>query len=192
MSVIETHETFSGRAGAREILVWDPLVRLIHWSVAAAVLVNSLNDADGVLHEWIGYAAVTLVGIRVLWGIIGPKPARLPSFPPNPRAAVAHLLGMMRPPRRVHLSHNPAGALMVYNLWATLLALGATGFMMGTDAFFGVGWVEELHEGAWVWLLVSVALHVGGVVVDTLRTGVPLVRAMIDGRKRIPPRLEVE
>jgi len=74
---------------------------------------------------------------------------------------------------------------MVYNLWLTLLALSATGIMMGTVTFFGVDWVEELHEAAFGWLMFSVALHVGGVLFDQWRTGVPLARAMVTGRKRI-------
>ncbi|NNJ73673.1 MAG: cytochrome B, partial [Anderseniella sp.] len=88
--------------------------------------------------------------------------------------------------KAVHLSHNPLGALMVYNIWLTVLALGVTGYMMGMIRFFGVDWVEEAHEIIFIWLLVSIALHVGGVTFDTWRSGVPLVRAMIDGRKRVP------
>ena len=47
-------------------------------------------------------------------------------------------------------------------------------------------WVEELHEGLFAWLMVSVALHLAGVFLDSLLSGVNLVRAMIDGRKRFP------
>ena len=30
----------SGRVSAREVAVWDPLVRLIHWSLALTILLN--------------------------------------------------------------------------------------------------------------------------------------------------------
>ena len=30
----------SGRASAREVAVWDPLVRLVHWSLALTILLN--------------------------------------------------------------------------------------------------------------------------------------------------------
>ena len=93
---------------------------------------------------------------------------------------------MFKGDKTAHLSHNPLGALMVYNIWVTVLVLGATGYMMGTMQFFGVEWVEEAHEIAFNWLLVSIVLHVGGVVFDTWWSGVPLVRSMIDGRKRVP------
>lgn len=192
-----TDTTGSGRGGAREIRVWDPLVRLIHWSLAACILINAVSEGEDDLHMWIGYAAAGLVAIRLAWGLIGPRPARFASFPPNPRAALAHLRAMLpgqgRAPgdtRGVHLSHNPAGALMVYNIWGTVAVIAATGYMMGTMRFFGIDWVEELHELAFDWLLVSIALHVGGVLYDGWRTRVPLVRAMVTGTKRLPDRTD--
>lgn len=180
-----TDTTASGRSGAREVRVWDPLVRLIHWSVALAVLINSISEGEEALHEWVGYAALGLVALRLVWGVVGPWAARLTTFPPSLSRALAHLGEILRGERAVHLSHNPLGGLMAYNLWGTIAVLGATGYMMGTMRFFGLEWVEEAHEIAYSWLLISVALHIGGVLFDTWRTGVPLVPAMITGRKRL-------
>lgn len=81
---------------------------------------------------------------------------------------------------------------MVYNLWLTVIVLGVTGVMMGTIRFFGVEWVEEAHEIAFSWLMISVALHLGGVLFDSLRTRVPLVRAMITGSKSVPRGAKVQ
>lgn len=183
----------TGRAGARDIRVWDPLVRLVHWSVALAILFNGfLNDPEKAPHEWIGYAAATFVGLRLLWGLIGPRPARFAAFPPSPRRALAHLREIAAGSRDTHLSHNPLGALMVYALWSLLAVLAVTGYMMGTYRYFGIDWVEEVHEMAVNLLFACVALHVAGVLFDSRRTGVPLVRAMITGRKRVPADIRVE
>ena len=182
-----TRASDRGRAGARDIAVWDPLVRMVHWGLALSVLVNgALTDEDGIVHEWVGYAALGLLAIRLMWGIVGPRPARFASFPPSPGAAVRHLGGIVGGDRTVHLSHNPLGALMVYNIWLTVAALCATGIMMGSLRFFGVDWVEEAHEAAFSWLMISVVLHVGGVLFDSWRSGVPLARAMLTGRKSVP------
>ena len=81
---------------------------------------------------------------------------------------------------------------MVYNIWASVIAIGVTGYMMTTITFFGVEWVEEAHEVIFGWLLVSVALHVAGVAFDTWWSGVNLVRAMINGKKAIPEGREVQ
>ncbi|GAB4387666.1 cytochrome b/b6 domain-containing protein [Albidovulum sp.] len=182
-----------GRDGARDIAVWDPLVRLVHWTLAIAILTNGLLlDTESEAHEWVGYLALTLVGLRLFWGLIGTGHARFAAFPPLPGRALGHLRGLLSGDRRVHLSHNPLGALMVYNLWLSVIGMGVTGYMMTTVAFFGVDWVKELHEALFNWILVSVALHVAGVVFDSRRTGVNLVRAMLTGRKAIPAGREVE
>ena len=190
--IVATAQT-SGRESARDIPVWDPLVRLIHWSLASAILLNStIVDEESTVHEWIGYVALALVGIRLIWAIIGPKHARFSAFPPSPLRAVRYLRSVVQGNRTVHLTHNPLGALMVYNIWLTVIALGVTGYMMTTLAYFGAEWVEEVHEAAFNWLVFSVALHVAGVAFDTWRSGVNLVRAMIIGRKRVAEGQEVE
>ena len=183
----------SGRVSAREVAVWDPLVRLIHWSLALTILLNgTFIEEESKTHEWIGYIALGLVGLRLVWALIGPKHARFSAFPPSPARAVNHLRAMLSGDKTIHLSHNPLGALMVYNIWASVIAIGITGYMMTTITFFGVDWVEEAHEVIFGWLLFSVALHVAGVAFDTWRSGVNLVRAMINGRITIPYGREVE
>ena len=182
-----------GRESAREVAVWDPLVRLIHWSLALTILLNgTFIEEESKTHEWIGYVALGLVGLRLVWALIGPKHARFSTFPPSLARAIRHLRAVLSGDKTIHLSHNPLGALMVYNIWASVIAIGITGYMMTTITFFGVDWVEEAHEVVFGWLLFSVALHVAGVAFDTWRSGVNLVRAMINGRKTIPYGREIE
>ena len=38
-----------------KIQIWDPLIRTIHWLLAAAVLLNWVTDSPLWLHTWIGY-----------------------------------------------------------------------------------------------------------------------------------------
>jgi len=175
-------------AGARTVRVWDPVVRVFHWSFAALFLANEvLTEGESDLHEWFGYAILGLIGIRVIWGFVGPRHARFGAFPPSLGRARRHLAAMMGgEEERPTLSHNPLGALMVYNLLLTGVALGATGWMMTTDTFWGVEWVEETHELFADWGLISVGLHVAGVLVEQVRSRVDLVRAMITGDKTVP------
>ena len=184
---LPSEQTAGGRESARDVAVWDPLVRLIHWSLALTILLNgAITDDESKLHEWVGYVALALVGIRLVWAVVGPKNARFGTFPPSPARAVTYVRAVMTGDRSVHLSHNPLGALMVYNLWLTVIAIGVTGYMMTTIRFFGTEWVEEAHELIFNWLVLSVALQVAGVAFDTWRTGINLVRSMVVGRKRIP------
>jgi cytochrome b len=186
MALSPPHAPSDALPGAR-VRVWDPLVRLTHWSVAVAVLLNAvLLDEESAAHVWIGYAALGLVALRLLWGAVGPGTARFSAFPPSVPAALAHVRDTLAGRARPHLSHNPLGALMAYLLWASLLAVCLSGILMTTDRFWGVEWAEELHEGASTWLLACAALHVAGVAVETRLSRVNLVGAMITGVKILP------
>lgn len=111
--------------------LWDPLVRLSHWGLALIVLGNeALTRGGSVWHIWIGWGGLALLVLRLVWGLIGPRAARFVAFPPNPRAAIAHLRELADGKPRHYASHNPAGALMVYTLWAALAIVIATGVMM--------------------------------------------------------------
>jgi cytochrome b len=182
---------WQGRSGApRPERVWDPLVRLSHWTIALAVLLNGLVlDEESAAHVWLGYAAGGVLGLRLMWGVIGTAPARFSAFPPDPAAALAHLRDVVAGRARPHLSHNPLGALMVYALWACLAVTVLSGVMMESDAFWGSESVEALHEAAANGLLLLAALHVAGVVLESRLSGVNLARAMIDGVKRPPAGL---
>ena len=122
---------------------WDPVVRLTHWTLAAAVIANGLlTKPGGTVHVWIGWAALAVLALRLLWGLIGPPEARFTSFLPDPQAAIGHLFDLVRGRPRDHASHNPAGALMAYALWACLAVVIATGLVM-TDFRSPVTIAEE-------------------------------------------------
>ncbi len=59
-------------------------------------------------------------------------------------------------------------------------------WMMTTATFWGVDWVEELHEVLVVWVGLSAGVHVVAVIVESRRTGVNLPRAMVTGSKVMP------
>jgi cytochrome b len=171
----------------QRIPVWDVLVRVTHWAVAVLVLAElTILDEDWAIHRWAGYVVLALIAFRLVWGVIGPRYARFSAFPPSLRAVRVHLAGLLRGQHDLHLSHNPLGALMAYNPWASLTAVCVTGVMMTTRTFWGADWVEDTHEIIANWVLVSVGLHVAGVAFETWYSKVNLVRAMMTGRKEIP------
>ncbi len=172
--------------------IWDPFVRVFHWSVAALFLANALIvDDDSRLHEWVGYAVAGLIVLRILWGIVGPRHARFAAFAPTARGVTGQIADIATRRRRAHLGHTPLGALMILNLLLTLLAVCASGYMMTTTAFWGVEWVEEVHEVLVTWAELSVLAHVAAVLYESHRTGINLPRAMITGTKRVPDDIRI-
>jgi cytochrome b len=72
---------------------------------------------------------------------------------------------------------------MIYNLLITLLVIAGSGWLMTTDAYWGVKWPQEVHELAVNWAEVSIAAHIAAVVFESRRLRVNLARAMITGKK---------
>ncbi|CUA81803.1 Cytochrome b [Gulbenkiania indica] len=170
-----------------EVRVWDPFVRLFHWLLVAGVSANLfvLEEGDPP-HRWVGYVATALVLARIVWGFIGTHHARFADFWPTRRRLRAHLVRLRAHQADPSPGHNPMGALMMLALMALVLALGFTGWLMGTDAYWGEEWLESLHEGLANTLMGLAGMHVLAAVVMSRLERVNLVRAMITGVKRYP------
>ncbi len=176
----------------RTVKVWDPLVRIFHWTLVASFAIAWL-PADEVksLHEWAGYAAASLIAFRLVWGLVGPKYARFSQFVRSPPTVVRYVRSMARGHEARYIGHNPAGGLMIVGLILAMAGTALTGWMYTTDAYWGVEWVEETHEALANLMLAMVLVHLGGVALASLRHKENLVRAMIVGRKRAPGTTDV-
>lgn len=167
--------------------VWDPLVRVFHWSLVAAFCANAFFTRPGnFTHEWVGYIVAGLIALRLIWGLVGTRHARFGDFLPSPAGALRQLRDMATGRKHAHVGHSPLGALMIYNLLATMAGLALTGYMMTTVAYFGVDWVGVLHESLVTWAEVSIAAHIAAVVIESRRLRVNLPKSMLTGYKTIP------
>lgn len=147
------------------IRVWDPCIRIFHWSLAASFLLNYVVLEEGEnLHEWVGYYALALIAIRIVWGFIGPQNARFSDFWPTPARVKAHMREYLQGKSPSPDRHNPVGGLMILALLASMLATGVTGWLSTTDIFWGEESIEELHEGAANLVTGLVCLHITAIV----------------------------
>lgn len=174
------------------ICVWDALVRVLHWTLAAAVATCWISGHWPPRHfdDWhhtAGYVAAGAVTLRLIWGFAagpGARYARLAQFVRGPRAVLAYARSLRSGQERRYLGHNPLGGWMVLALWGTAAALSLSGWLYTTDWLWGYEWLSDLH--AWLaWgLLTLVVGHLGGVALTSWRHRENLVAAMFSGRKR--------
>ena len=181
----------------QEIKVWDPFVRIFHWSLALFFTVAYLTEDDfETVHFYMGYAISALIGFRLLWGIVGPKYARFSSFITGRDKVVSYLKSLITGKAEHYVGHNPAGGMMVVVLLLmlamtcffgmTLLAFDAGGPLAGTFVtVLNEDLVEELHELCANGTLLLVFVHISGVIVSSFLHRENLIRAMITGVKKV-------
>jgi cytochrome b len=182
-----------------QVRVWDPLVRIFHWSLvggfATAFIVE--DDLLGV-HVWAGYLVLALIAVRLVWGIVGTRHARFTDFVRGPRQVLGYLRESLRLAAPRHLGHNPLGGAMVVALLALVGLTGLTGMalygaqelsgplaglMSGTSPAVGAG-LEETHEVLANLTLLFIAAHVAGVLFSSFAHRENLIASMLTGRKR--------
>lgn len=189
-----------------EVRVWDPFVRVSHWSLAGAVLIAWATDEPLWLHNWLGYLAAILVVLRVIWGFIGSEQARFVSFVRGPRLVFDYLAGLIRFSSPRYLGHSPAGGAMIVALLIMIAATTGTGMAelaveRGQGPLAGIIakverpprvpgqrrpplFIKQVHETVANITLILVVLHILGVAAASIAHRENLVWAMITGRKR--------
>jgi len=196
-----------------EILVWDPLVRLFHWTLVLAFLFAFCSQSEWfesvrerllpeewlqTIHVWAGYTIAGLLLFRLIWGFIGPRYARFSDFIYGPRDIFTYTKAVLtlRAPR--HLGHNPAGGAMIILLLLSLAITVSAGVLLyGAEKGLGplagllvdssddaIDAFKEVHEFFANFTMILVIGHLIGVVWESLLHRENLARAMITGRKR--------
>jgi cytochrome b len=127
-------QTKSIKPETRQVKVWDPLVRIFHWSLVVAFTVAYLSgeeaDDNLDLHVWAGYAVLGLILVRLVWGLIGSRHARFSDFVYRPSAVLGYLRDLIMHRARRYLGHNPLGGAMTIALLLSLLATTVSGLAL--------------------------------------------------------------
>jgi cytochrome b len=169
------------------VRVWDPFVRLFHWSLVACVALDwFVLGGNHAPHRWDGYAAAALVAARIVWGFVGSRYARFSQFFPTPTRIREHLAYLRRRQPAAAPGHNALGAVMMLTLMALVLGLGLTGWMQGLDRYFGEEWLMDLHAQLADALVALVVVHVAAAMVMSAWERTNLIGAMITGWKQVP------
>lgn len=171
--------------GRDTVRVWDPLVRIFHWTVVLGFSLNYFVLASGKTpHRYVGYGVAVALAVRVVWGFIGSAHARFSDFVTSPRTVLLHLATAIARRGRRYVGHNPAGGAMILVLMTLIALTCLTGWMQELDAFWGVEWVQKMHALCSNLILAMAALHVVAAIMESVLHRENLILAMITGRKR--------
>jgi len=182
------------------ITVWDPLIRIFHWLLAGNFLVAYIiEDERLALHLLAGSIITGLLLFRLVWGLIGTPFSRFRDFHFSVAEIRSHLAGLLRLRASSHAGHTPAGSVMIYVLLAALALLSISGIALygleqghgplalltqnaGQESMYIFKYAHHLLAD---FIAILIALHVGGVVIESILQRQNLTRAMITGRKTI-------
>ncbi|QCK88125.1 cytochrome B [Phreatobacter aquaticus] len=190
-----TSQTLSGPDRVR---AWDLPTRLFKWSlvllVIMAPLAKNFGDVTLAWHKMNGYAILTLLLWRIMWGFSGSTTARFSTFLAWPWTAFGYGLDVLRGRPRRFLGHNPLGGSMVLLLLVFIGLQGLAGLFVSDDIIvegplYAYGSpalrraAQAFHHAAFPMMLGLIAIHVLANLAYTFLKKEPLIQAMVTGDK---------
>lgn len=182
-------------ARLRDVTVWDPLLRLTHWSFPLLVpaLWWTAENSKWALHKRLGLVLLGVLVFRLVWGFVGPETARFSHFVKGPGAVLAYLRSGAG---GAAIGHSPLGG------WSTIALIGAMLVQVSLGLFAGDPYdgmtgplnslvgvmvadtITEIHE-TFFWVIAAlVGLHLAAITWYAVR-GDDLLSPMVGGDR--PP-----
>jgi cytochrome b len=183
-----------------KIKVWDPVIRVFHWTLVSTFLIAYITEEDFLsLHVWAGYGLLAAIAVRLAWGFIGTRHARFSDFVTRPSTAIHYVKDTLQLKAKRYLGHNPAGGLMIVIMLVSLVITGLSGLLLYgaeehagpfatwfiADSFFWEEALEETHEFFANFTVLLVVIHLAGVFVESVLHKENLISAMWSGDKRV-------
>lgn len=175
--------------------VYDWPTRIFHWLFAflfigAYIIAESVDDESKIFsyHMLAGITMIFLLLLRIVWGFIGTTYARFSAFKLQPAELMQYLKDTVVAKTKRYLGHNPASSYAAILMFICALGLAFTGMLMtgGTEMEF----YEESHELFANLFLITVIIHVGGILFHHVRHNDSLWSSMFDGSKKSLPGTE--
>ena len=177
----------------------DAGTRLLHLGLACFGLLawgtgwladdyKELRHSGFTIHGWIGIGTAVFLGLRLLYGIIGPRPVRfwnwVPVTPGRVRLVMEDLRGLLRFQLPDREPRQGLAAVVESLGLAIFLFLSGTGIALflylepGMKARGTMHFVKELHEAGEILLPFFIGIHAGAVLLHAL-AGKHLWRRML-------------
>jgi cytochrome b len=180
-----------------KVRVWDLPTRFFHWSLAlllvCLVITGNVGGNAMVWHFRCGYAVLSLLMFRIMWGFVGGHWSRWRQLSCSPSELRAYISAMPSP--RHYLGHNPLGSLSVLAIMGLLSLQVGTG-LFSDDEIANAGpltvWASsstialatQWHKGyGKAFVLLLVAIHLVAITWHFFKLKENLPLAMLQGDK---------
>lgn len=183
----------------RSVRAWDLSTRMFHWVLVALILSafvtrNFSNDPTLYLHRLNGYAVLTLLVFRLMWGVVGSSTSRFAAFFPLPGPVLRYGLGLLRRDRLHYLGHNPVGSILIFAMLLAVTAQACTGLFTSDDVLAQgplfdhaseavTGRASSYHAKGFFIILALAAVHVIANLVYQFGFKDRLITSMVTGTK---------
>lgn len=188
--------------GGKKIRVWDLPTRVFHWSIVVLFIFSWVSAEIGgtamQYHLWSGYAILSLVIFRVLWGVVGSETTRFAHFVRGPRTVMAHARAFFKAGyQSTALGHNALGGWSVLAMLFALALQTTTGLFANDDlttegplyhlvSKATSDLISEIHSSAFYVLLALVVMHTSAIVFYRVVHRENLLTPMLTGDKVVP------
>jgi cytochrome b len=173
------------RAASRRTV--DAPTRVMHWLLALSFL-GAYVTADGerwrLVHVTLGYTLAGLLAFRVLWGLVGPRHARLSALWRKLQGVPLWLQGLKAGSPNGRLGQNLLLTLSVVALLVLIAPLTLSGY--GTYNEWAGEWLGEVHEFFGNALLAVVLAHIAVIAGISVLRRKNQVTPMLTGRTEGP------
>ena len=180
-----------------QVRIWDWPTRIFHWTLAilivALVITGNVGGNAMVWHFRCGYAVLSLLIFRFIWGFCGGHWSRWRQLACTPELIRQYFKNSM--PQTPFLGHNPLGSLAVIAMLALLTLQVSTG-LISDDEISNAGPLVSLVSGSSVslatswhkgfgktFILLLVAVHLLAILWYLVKKKQNLTVAMLKGDK---------
>lgn len=184
---------------------YDPLLRILHWSLAISVLLlfitarisesfdhGTARDVVWHIHISVGYVLAVSFIVRVVWMFVGPKHARIADM--FPLHTWIQMIKQKSISTHSGFGHHPLASIAYIVFYLVIFCFIITGFGLAAvehqvgplNSYIGDSvWLEEVfkepHEALTLLIIGFTLLHLAALVWHEKKDGVPLAQSMISG-----------
>ncbi len=180
--------------------VWSFIGRLSHWILVISFLtcfITSFYEELLTLHISLGIIVFSMLLMKIVWGIIGPKYARWSDFNFSLSSLKLYFIIKVKDRyREIEAGHNPASSWFAFLLtWFGILCC-ISGFVlygiqegnglfsfMNETYFYLMNLLENIHVILVYVIIVIIVLHISGVMIEQFYHKTNMVMAMVTGFK---------